>query len=182
MTVTVVAAGRSTDPTAPIVDNDRVTVWPVATLALQPAHDSVWISTARPGEVAFRASGAHVAAPGTGAGIVIELKDKIVPPLENKSGYPPAFPRPGVKKLLENDRVIVWDYTWTPGEPTAMHFHDKDVVVTFVENGTLKSTTPDGQSTMNEFTPPTVRYNARDRVHTEVLVRGKARAIITELK
>ena len=26
--------------------------------------------------------------------------------------YPPAYPRPGATKLLENDRVIVWDITW----------------------------------------------------------------------
>jgi hypothetical protein len=38
---------------------------------------------------------------------------------------PPAFPRPGVKKILENERVIVWDCTWTPGVATPMHFHDK---------------------------------------------------------
>jgi hypothetical protein len=37
-----------------------------------------------------------------------------VPPIENKSGYPLGFPRPGSKKLLENARVIVWDYTWQP--------------------------------------------------------------------
>jgi hypothetical protein len=53
-----------------------------------------------------------------------------------------------------------------------MHFHDKDVVVTYVAEDALKSTTPEGQSTMNAFSLGTVRFNARDRVHTEVLARG----------
>lgn len=113
---------------------------------------------------------------------MIDLKDHPVPPIENTSGYPLAFPRPGVKKLLENDRVIVWDYTWTPGVPTPMHFHDKDVVVLFLEEGDLKSTTPDGQSAVSAYTRGTIRFNTRNRIHTESLVKGKQRAIITELK
>ena len=43
-----------------------------------------------------------------------------------------------MKKLLENARVIVWDYTWTPGVATPMHFHDKDVVVYYQEDGDLQ--------------------------------------------
>jgi hypothetical protein len=113
---------------------------------------------------------------------VIELKDHPVPPLANPSRFPNAFPRPGVVKRLENDKILVWDYTWTTGVPTPMHFHDKDVVVVYLENGALKSTTPDGQSVVNELSPRLIRFNARDRIHTEELVRGKARAIITELK
>jgi len=63
-----------------------------------------------------------------------------------------------------------------------MHFHDKDVVAIFLEDGDLKSTTLDGQATLNQYTAGTVRFNARNRTHTETLVKGKQRAIITELK
>ena len=38
--------------------------------------------------------------------------------LLNKSRYPLAFPRDGAKKVMQTDRVIVWDYTWTPNKPT----------------------------------------------------------------
>ncbi len=114
--------------------------------------------------------------------MVINLKDHPVPPIANTTGYPLAFPRPGSKKILENARVIVWDYTWQPGVATPMHFHDKDVVVVFLEDGDLKSTTPDGKDTVNSYASGTVRFNTRDRSHTETLVRGKQHAIITELK
>ena len=102
--------------------------------------------------------------------------------MENKSAYPNAFPRPAARKLLENDRVIMWDYTWTPGQPTPMHFHDKDALVVYLKNGALKSTTPDGKSVVNPLTVGKTTFNARDRVHTETLVEGESRAIITELK
>jgi len=63
-----------------------------------------------------------------------------------------------------------------------MHFHDKDVVALLLEDGDLKSTTPDGQAVVNSYTSGTVRFNPRNRTHTETLVRGKQRAIFTELK
>jgi hypothetical protein len=113
---------------------------------------------------------------------VIDLKDHPVAPIENANGYPLAFARPGVKKVLENERVIVWDCTWTLGVATPMHFHDKDVVALLLEDGDLKSTTPDGQSVVNSYTSPAVRFNLRNRTHTEMLVRGKQHAIFTELK
>lgn len=167
-------------PTAakPAIDNDRVTVWEVRDSPLAQPLNAVVISFS--GTATFVPTGTT---PKTsGRSIVIDLKDHPVPPIANTSGYPPAYPRPGSKKLLENDRVIVWDFAWTPDVPTPMHFHDKDVVVLFLEEGDLKSTTPDGQSVVTAYTPGTIRFNARNRTHFETLVRGKQHAIVTELK
>jgi len=167
----------------PSIDNDRVTVWDVAGPATAQPIDAVVVSLS--GSAAFVPKGTtpHLAGESAAArSIVIDLKDHPVAPIPNTSGYPLAFPRPGSKKISENDRVIVWDYTWTPNMPTPMHFHDKDVVVVFLEDGDLSSTTPDGKVTTNSYTSGTVRFNTRDRTHTETLVRGKQRAIITELK
>jgi hypothetical protein len=114
--------------------------------------------------------------------IIINLKEHRDPPLQNTSGYPNAFPRPGVKNILENDRVVVWDYTWSPGVPTPVHFHDKYVVVVYLENGAVKSTTLDGNSVVNEISFGLTTANPRARLHTEEVVKGKARAVIMELK
>jgi hypothetical protein len=65
---------------------------------------------------------------------------------------------------------------------TPMHFHDKDVVVTYLEDGDLESTTPDGKKTVNPYKFADVRFNLGNRTHTETLIRGKQHAIITELK
>ena len=182
------AALRAQSPTAkPLVDNDRVTVWDLpavnaeATAAHKPAGDFVVVTVGPPPAAVFHTKGSEMD-PVAARVILIDLKDKPVAPLENKSGHPNAFPRPGSKKLIENDRVIVWDYSWTRGVPSPMHFHDKDVVVVYVEDGALQSTTPDGQNTVNEFKAGTTRFNTRDRVHTELMTSPRARAIITELK
>ena len=172
---------QAASPTAakPVIDNDRVSVLDVdkVSVAAQP-NDAVMVSLS--GIATFIPKGAR--ANLSGRMFMINLKDHPVPPIENKSGYQLAFPRPGTKKLFENDRVIIWDSTWTPGVATPMHFHDKDVVVVFLEDGDLKSTTPDGKEVVNKYTAGTVRFNQGNRTHSETLINGKQRAIITELK
>jgi hypothetical protein len=181
------------DGARPILDNEHATVWDftwtkgVPTGMERRTSDSVWIWVApSAGTVVFWQKGAERrAAQSAGAparAIVIDLKDHPASAMVNTSGFPNAFPRPGGKKAFENDHILVWDYTWTPGQPTPMHFHDKDVVVVYLKDGALKSTTPDGKSVVNQLSVGKTTFNARDRVHTETLVEGQSRAIITEFK
>jgi len=154
----------------PLVDNERVNVRERPTIGGPPGS----IVRQTPNEIWISVTPAKA--------IAITLKDRVVAPLANTSGVPNAFPRPNGIKAYEDARVIVWDYTWTPGQPTPVHFHDKDVVVIYLGNGSLRSTTPDGKSVVNTWVPGDTRFNLRDRVHTETLVDGQLRAIITELK
>jgi hypothetical protein len=174
----------------PVIDNERVTVWDVtgtkgqAHPALGHDRDAVVmrLTGADAGTASFIAKSSHTPAVIAARSLIIELKDTVVPPLENKTGYPLAFPRPHVKKLLENNRVIVWSYRWNPGEPTPMHFHDKDVVVVYLEPTALTSTTPQGAKTLNEYQAFDIRFNKRDRTHTELLEHGTGSAMMMELK
>jgi len=167
-------------PAAAVIDNERVKVWDTtAGMAAMP-DDFVAISFAK-GTAVFGRRGETAGSAGERT-IVIDLKDHPVAPLANNSGYPDAYPRPHIEKVLENDRVIVWHYRWNLGEPTPMHFHDKDVVVTYLEDSALQSTEPNGKTVLNEYKSGDIRFNKRDRTHTELLVRGAASAVITELK
>jgi hypothetical protein len=177
----------SAEDLKPIIDNERVTVWDATWTRGKPnplprmEHDFVAVSLTKRGTAVFKHKGEIPGEDGERT-VVIELKDRPVAPLENKTGYPNAFPRPHVKKLIDNDRVIVWSYRWNPGEPTPMHFHDKDVVVVYQEDTALKSTSPDGKVVINEYTAGQTKFNLRDRTHTETLIRGTGSAVMTELK
>jgi hypothetical protein len=164
-----------------LIDNQRATVWegPGQT-AGGAEYDRVMIDLTKPGSAVFIKKGD--APKDFKRAIVIDIKDVNTPPVPNNTGYPLAFPREGVKKLFENNRVIVWDYTWTPGKPTVMHFHDKQVVVVYLADGKLKSTTPDGKSVVNTISFGLTTFNAPNRSHSEELVEGSARAVITEFK
>jgi len=170
--------GQGKGKSTPVIDNPRVQVWELDDAADSLVYDSLWIS--REGRVGFLPKGStHKAG---GKGILVGLKDYKATLVVGKPEYPPAFPRPHSKKLVENARVIVWDYSWTPGVATPMHFHDKDVVVFYLGDGDLQSTTPAGEKTVNSYKPYMTRFNLRDRTHTETLIRGKQHAIIIELK
>jgi len=193
-----------------LIDNERVTVWDVVfekgkpsgmhrhkydmigidladgVVRVTSAQGSVSTTNARVGNVFWMRKGGVESQEGISDtprhAIMVDLKDVRVPPLKNTTGFADAFPREGGKKLLENDRVVVWDYSWTPGKPTVMHFHDKDVVVVYLGNGDLSSTTPDGKTVVNSYSYGQAKFNPRDRTHSELLVKGSQRVIAVELK
>jgi hypothetical protein len=168
-------------PAPPAIENERVTVSDVTGVKPPAQYDFVSVSLSHPGKARFGHKGAAPGAAGART-VVIELKDHPVEPLANSSPYPLAFPRPGAKKLLENDRVVVWQYTWHADQPTPMHFHDKDALVVFEGTGTIKSMTLEGESTLGTFKFGDIRFNPRGRIHTEILASGMGRAVITEFK
>jgi hypothetical protein len=192
-----------------LIDNQRITIcevalakghkWPMEkypedTLLVPLSPVSLRITSGdgkattmnlKPGEVGFWPKGTHQAAESAGEGraILAHFKEFTGPTYKNTSGFGPAFPRPRVKKLLDNDRIVVWDYTWVQGEPTPNHFHDKDLMIVYLADGAIKSVTPDGKATPNEFKFAEVRFNPGNRAHYEEYVKGDGpRAIITELK
>jgi hypothetical protein len=181
LSIVILSLAALSHSAEPVIENDRVVVWDTTT-AMPPAqHDFVAVSLSQKGTVIFGHQGTIPSKDGART-VVIELKDNSPPPIANSTAYPLAFPRPHAKKLLENDRVIVWNSIWRPSEPTPMHFHDKDALAVFESNGTLQSTTPDGKTVVAEFKFADIRFNRRDRTHSELLLKGHAHAVIIELK
>ena len=193
----------------PIVSNERVSVRDVTLTPGKPgpmeqhAEDSVTVfltggtvkmtqsdGTSR---VMTRNANEAVFAPKGGASrleavgrpvraVMIDLHDHVVAPLPNTTGLPEAFPRPGSKKVFENDRIFIWDYTFVPGQPSPMHFHSRDVVTIYTDDGAVTSTTPAGEVTVNDHVFGQTLFNPRNRTHTEVLSRGKVHIVVVELK
>jgi hypothetical protein len=179
--LTIAATPGFAEGAAPIIDNESVTVWDT-TKPLPPAqHDFIAVSLVRKGTAVLGHKGDIPGEDGART-VVIELKDHPASAYPNNTGLPNAFPRPHVEKLIENDRLIVWSYHWTPGEPTPMHFHDKDVVVVYEEDTPLKSTTPDGKSVVNDYKFGDVRFNRGNRTHSELVVGPSGSAVMTEFK
>jgi len=174
----------------PIIENERVIVWDVPAGQNMPdaiarhQYDVLKVSFApNSGSAIFeRKSDKGLTTTASMRTMVVAFKDHKVPPIPNTTGLPSAFPRPGVKKLIDNDRIVTWEYTWQPGVPTPVHFHDKDVVLVYLDDGALKSTTPDGKSVVNEYSFGQIKFNPGNRAHSELLVKGQQHAIMTELK
>jgi hypothetical protein len=56
------------------------------------------------------------------------------------------------------------------------------VVVTYLADGALASTDPQGKSILNPHSFGYTKFNGRDRSHTETLARGQGSALMVELK
>ena len=112
----------------------------------------------------------------------VELKRYPASPSINKTKYPDAFPRPGSIKVFENDHVVIWNYAWTSGVPTPTHYHYRDLVVVYREDGTLKATSENGESVVTDHTVGEFRFVKAGKTHYEELEKGKESAIILELK
>ncbi|HUJ29015.1 MAG TPA: hypothetical protein VLW85_23505 [Myxococcales bacterium] len=163
---------------APILANDRVAVWDAKDLAPRE-HDSVVVE--------FDTASARLVPKGaplkaSGRAIDIELLAPPVGPLPNSTGLPSAFERPGIERLLDDPRFTVWRYQWRPGVKTPMHFHANDVVVTYLADGVLASTTADGKTSLNPHSYGMTKFSPRGRAHFEELAKGEARAVMVELK
>jgi quercetin dioxygenase-like cupin family protein len=94
-----------------------------------------------------------------------------------------AFPREGAIKLLENARVVVWDYAWKSGQTTSLRTNNRDSVLVFLDGGVIRSVTDKGVSKDSLRGSDEVVYSlhSTDR-ESEEAVRGSPRAIIVELK
>jgi hypothetical protein len=195
---------------SPIIDNERVKVWETTLnpgesvsmkhydvdsvtlflsdgdLRVTDRHGASKVTSIKKGDVAFTRKDSEVKEEVTWRNpikmVVIELKDHLVPPLSNTTGYPLAFPRPGSTKVFENERIVAWHYSWAVGIKTPTHYHDKDVVLAYLGDGLLKSVPLTGPSDLNEHKIGEVRFNRADRTHYEVLEKGSLSAIIVELK
>lgn len=64
--------------------------------------------------------------------------------LSAQAPLPPPFPRTNATRLLDTDRIAVWDIVWPIGQPTALHRHVNDQVGTYYARGGRRITMPDG--------------------------------------
>jgi hypothetical protein len=164
---------------APILANSRVIVRDARAEPGPQEHDSILVEL-ETGTARFVPKGTPLAP--AGRALDIELLGPPVGPLPSPPGMRAAFDRPGIEKLFENDRVTVWRYRWQPGQRTPLHYHARDVVVTFLADGVIASMTPDGKTVLNPHSFGMVKFSPRDRTHQEELVKGEARAVLVELK
>ena len=204
LAIPVLGLAARADALPPVIDNGRVTVRDLhlnqgeAGPAIQHAGDYIvlYVKGGRirgaDGKTQDHVPGSAIAGHGGTTSdtavdsdareVVVELKDSPSNTVPNNRGLPPGFPRPGSEKVLENDKVRVWNYTWLPGKPTPMHFHNTEVVVVYLGNGDIAATTPDGKRTETHHNPGDIVFNLANRSHSEELVKGNMSGIMLELK
>jgi hypothetical protein len=114
--------------------------------------------------------------------VIIDLKDLAARSFVNSSGSPTAFAEGVARKVLENQRVVMWDYTWPSGQGAPTYFYDKDAFIIFVDGGELTSSSAGQQPQALSVSAGQVLFRAGGRALSERSTKGDVRGIIIELK
>jgi hypothetical protein len=181
------AKGKSTGMHKLEMDQVSVTLTDGAIKTSKP--DGTWgIEEERFGSVRFESKGTAIKEEGASdtpcRQMVFQLKDYVPDPWPVREGISAQFPRINTVKLLETDRIIVWDQVWKPGEQVALHAHYHRTATVFLSAGTIHAK-PENSA---DFSPPfsrkfgevmaTLRYSPD--AHVEEYVSGSPRAIWIE--
>jgi hypothetical protein len=114
--------------------------------------------------------------------ILIDLKDTATASFQNTTKYPSAFTEAVAKKAVDNQRVTIWDRTWSPSDTATTFFYDKNVFVVILDGGELTMTSPGQPPVSQRLVPGQVFFAAGGKARTERSTSGTVRAIIVVLK
>lgn len=69
--------------------------------------------------------------------VVIDIKEKTVPEARNNTTYPTNKYAASQIKIVDNDRVVIWDCAWASGAEPITSFDSRDMFLAIAEGGDL---------------------------------------------
>jgi hypothetical protein len=98
------------------------------------------------------------------------------------ANLPPAYPRPGATKILDNDRVQVWNIAWLKGQ-LPLHRHLYDLVGVYYEPGDRMIISLEGARRPVSTKAWDIAFQRKDVTHIEEGVSdAPLRAVFVEMK
>jgi hypothetical protein len=95
---------------------------------------------------------------------------------------PPAYPRPGATKMLENDRVIVWNIAWLQ-QAYPVHRHRYDHIGVYYTTGDRIITSTEGERRPITTEAWNLSFQPRDVTHAEEgASEDPLRAVFVQIK
>ena len=96
---------------------------------------------------------------------------------------PPAYPRLGAAKLIENQRVVVWNIAWLKGEPSPLHRHIYDLVGVYHAPGDRMIIAVDGSKRPVTTKAGDIAFQRKGVTHIEEGTSDSPlRAVFVEMK
>ena len=102
--------------------------------------------------------------------------------LDTSSTVPPAFPREGAVKPLDDERVTVWDYTWHAGASSSPTRYPHNTLTVWLGAGSVRVAASDGKTASFTVEPGDTRYSEAGTVERIDIVSGAPRAMVFEFK
>ena len=90
--------------------------------------------------------------------------------------------RAGAKQVHAEDRVTVWDYTWSAGVSPIKTRYERETVIVWLTPGNLRVSEGSGAGKAVAVKPGTMWHRQKGTVVTEELISGSPREIIFEFR
>ena len=113
--------------------------------------------------------------------VVIDIKDKSVPEAANTTGFPAGKYAPFQTKVVDNDRVIIWDCAWS-ARPGEVSFDSRDMFIAFAEGGDLSIAIPGQPARIQHYEAGQAIFLPGGHARTITAKSGAIRAMLVEVK
>jgi uncharacterized RmlC-like cupin family protein len=114
--------------------------------------------------------------------VLIDLKPQHSPTVANNTRYRTMFPEGVAKRVVDNARVLIWDMTWTAGQPAQAYFYTHNTFIVYVDGGELRSSEAGGVEALRQIAAGQVTFVAAGRSRSDQATSAPIRAILVELK
>ena len=114
--------------------------------------------------------------------VVIDIKDKNVPEAANTTNLPANRYATYQNKVVDNDRVIIWDCAWSPGTDGVSSFNDRDMFLAFAEGGDLSIATPGQPANVRHYDAGQAIFLPGGQARTIGSAGGTIHGMLVELK
>ncbi|MGC4084562.1 MAG: hypothetical protein QM736_21210 [Vicinamibacterales bacterium] len=114
--------------------------------------------------------------------VFIELRNDTSSGLAAVDVGTPSLPRDGASTVLDDDRVLAWDVTWTAGPAGLRYRAARETVIVWLGTGRMRVAGGAGEPTEFAVAPGTMRHLARGASEILEAASGAPRAMIFEIK
>jgi hypothetical protein len=112
--------------------------------------------------------------------VFIELKQEKGSGVPEAAGeVPAAFPREGARSLRDDERVAVWDYTWTAGSAGARRY-PRETVIIWLGKARLRVAAQRGQPALVDVEPGRIRHYTPGQIENLEVLDGAPRSLIVQ--
>ena len=113
--------------------------------------------------------------------VVIDIKEKSVPEAANTTSLPANKYAPVQTKVVDNDKVIIWDCAWS-ARPGAASFNTRDMFIAFAEGGDLSIAEDGGPARVQHYDSGQAIFLPAGKSRTITAQDGAIHAMLVEVK
>jgi len=114
--------------------------------------------------------------------VVVDIKEKSVPEAVNNTSYPVQKFADYQRKVVENDKAIIWDCGWPSKGEGITGFYGRDVFIAIAEGGDLSIEIPGQAAKVQHLDRAQALFLPAGQARTLKSVNGTIHAMLVELK